>query len=214
MDVCKYILPSWHGVTLNSRQTVGSLVTLVAGDERWETPAPQGVLPQNWGGTEITFDHNSFANPTPLAHANTLRVVLPRGGTSQIVLSPVWCSRPRPKSVVHVASCYDEFRGPRSDYVRQRVSPIMAEKDSLELVQSSKNTIDADSGTENEVNNAAHNHTSSEVRNTMKSMRSYLDTYSYGEMNIKMEDIEQFVNILMLKRQMQCEVSDYLLPTK
>ncbi|GFW01112.1 uncharacterized protein TNCV_1763501 [Trichonephila clavipes] len=29
------------------------------------------------------FDPSSFANPTPLAHADTSRVVLPRGGTSQ-----------------------------------------------------------------------------------------------------------------------------------
>ncbi|GFX41005.1 uncharacterized protein TNCV_2217031 [Trichonephila clavipes] len=29
------------------------------------------------------FDPNSFTNPTPLAHADTLRDVFPRGGTSQ-----------------------------------------------------------------------------------------------------------------------------------
>ncbi|GFX25059.1 hypothetical protein TNCV_4260261 [Trichonephila clavipes] len=29
------------------------------------------------------FDLSSFANPTPLAHADTSRDVLPRGGTSQ-----------------------------------------------------------------------------------------------------------------------------------
>ncbi|GFX36281.1 transposable element Tcb1 transposase [Trichonephila clavipes] len=29
------------------------------------------------------FDPSSFANPTPLAHADTSRDVLPRGGTSQ-----------------------------------------------------------------------------------------------------------------------------------
>ncbi|GFU20739.1 hypothetical protein TNCV_3176721 [Trichonephila clavipes] len=31
----------------------------------------------------IMFDPSSFANPTPLAHADTSRDVLPRGGTSQ-----------------------------------------------------------------------------------------------------------------------------------
>ncbi|GFX63794.1 uncharacterized protein TNCV_5032651 [Trichonephila clavipes] len=31
------------------------------------------------------FDPSSFANPTPLAHADASRDVLPRGGTSQIV---------------------------------------------------------------------------------------------------------------------------------
>ncbi|GFX61381.1 uncharacterized protein TNCV_4894251 [Trichonephila clavipes] len=36
---------------------------------------------------------------------------------SKIVLSPVWCSRPRPG--VLLAPCHDEFHGPRSDCVRQ-----------------------------------------------------------------------------------------------
>ncbi|GFX50824.1 hypothetical protein TNCV_2724071 [Trichonephila clavipes] len=36
---------------------------------------------------------NSFANPTPLAHADTSRDVLPRGGTSQAVYTfPQQCS--------------------------------------------------------------------------------------------------------------------------
>ncbi|GFU18783.1 hypothetical protein TNCV_1085291 [Trichonephila clavipes] len=30
------------------------------------------------------FDPSSFANPTPLAHADTSRDVLPKGGTSQV----------------------------------------------------------------------------------------------------------------------------------
>ncbi|GFW88473.1 RNase H domain-containing protein [Trichonephila clavipes] len=35
------------------------------------------------------FDPSSFVNLTPLAHADTLRDVLPRRGTSQISLSPI-----------------------------------------------------------------------------------------------------------------------------
>ncbi|GFU70353.1 SCAN domain-containing protein 3 [Trichonephila clavipes] len=61
---------------------------------------------------------------------------------------------------------------------------IMA-KDVLEFVQSSKNIIDADSDEENEMNNAAPDPTSSEMRSTTKSMHSYLDTHSNGEMNKK-----------------------------
>ncbi|GFU19554.1 hypothetical protein TNCV_21291 [Trichonephila clavipes] len=38
--------------------------------------------------------------------------------------------------------------------------------------------------------------TSSEMENIMKSTRSYLDSYSNGEMNNKMDDIEQFVDDL------------------
>ncbi|GFU06216.1 uncharacterized protein TNCV_4765211 [Trichonephila clavipes] len=35
------------------------------------------------------------------------------------VLSPVWCQRLRSTTGVHLAHCHDEFRGSRSDYVRQ-----------------------------------------------------------------------------------------------
>ncbi|GFV95535.1 hypothetical protein TNCV_4575361 [Trichonephila clavipes] len=47
----------------------------------------------------------------------------------------------------------------------------MADRDILEFVQSSKNIINADSGDENEMNNAVHVPTSSELRNIMKSLK-------------------------------------------
>ncbi|GFV68264.1 uncharacterized protein TNCV_1875461 [Trichonephila clavipes] len=54
MDVCKCIVPSRHGDTLNSRRAENPLVRLVGGKERWrerEGPDyPQCDLPQNWGG--------------------------------------------------------------------------------------------------------------------------------------------------------------------
>ncbi|GFY32478.1 uncharacterized protein TNCV_3559861 [Trichonephila clavipes] len=54
MDVCKCIVPSRHGGTLNSRRAVSSLVRLVEVEGRWEAPDhPQGDLPQNWGETEL-----------------------------------------------------------------------------------------------------------------------------------------------------------------
>ncbi|GFT13752.1 uncharacterized protein TNCV_3832041 [Trichonephila clavipes] len=49
-------------------------------------------------------------------HLSSLRGISP----SSFVLSPVWCSRPRPTTGVLLAPCHDEFRGPRSDYVRQK----------------------------------------------------------------------------------------------
>ncbi|GFV44397.1 transposable element Tcb1 transposase [Trichonephila clavipes] len=55
------------------------------------------------------------------------------------------------------------------------ISPIRADKDILKFVQSSKNIIDADSDNENEMNNVTPDPTSSETRNIMKNMRSYLD---------------------------------------
>ncbi|GFV03889.1 SCAN domain-containing protein 3 [Trichonephila clavipes] len=57
-------------------------------------------------------------------------------------------------------------------------APIMADKDILEFVQSSKNIIEANSEDGNEMNNAVHVPTSFEMRNIMKSIRSYLDEHS------------------------------------
>ncbi|GFX59722.1 hypothetical protein TNCV_1777621 [Trichonephila clavipes] len=47
------IIPS-RSLGLDCRQTATLLVKLVGGEERWEVPDHlQGVLPQNWGGTEL-----------------------------------------------------------------------------------------------------------------------------------------------------------------
>ncbi|GFW12617.1 hypothetical protein TNCV_818691 [Trichonephila clavipes] len=56
---------------------------------------------------------------------------------------------------------------------------IMANKDILEsLFKVKKNIIDIDSGDKNEMNNSAPVPPSTEMRNIMKSMRSYLDAHS------------------------------------
>ncbi|GFU89475.1 transposable element Tcb2 transposase [Trichonephila clavipes] len=65
-------------------------------------------------------------------------------------------------------------------------------------VRSSKKYHDADSDDENKMNNPASVPTSSEMSIIMKSMRSYLDARSSGEMNNKVDDIVQFVDYLML----------------
>ncbi|GFY14487.1 hypothetical protein TNCV_1315411 [Trichonephila clavipes] len=54
MDVRKCLVPSRNGGTLNSRRAAIPLVRLLQGmsDGRF-LPVPQGVLPQNWGGTEL-----------------------------------------------------------------------------------------------------------------------------------------------------------------
>ncbi|GFS90627.1 uncharacterized protein TNCV_4098161 [Trichonephila clavipes] len=49
MNVCKCIVPSRHGITLNSRRAANPFVRLMKGEDRWQAPDhPQGVLPQNW----------------------------------------------------------------------------------------------------------------------------------------------------------------------
>ncbi|GFX35638.1 uncharacterized protein TNCV_4469791 [Trichonephila clavipes] len=83
MDVCKCIVPSRHGGTLNSRRAVSPLMRWVKGEERWEAPDPsQGVIPQNWGGKEL---NRSVTCMVLKAMANDRR---------------------------HLALCHDEFRGP------------------------------------------------------------------------------------------------------
>ncbi|GFS89485.1 hypothetical protein TNCV_1809891 [Trichonephila clavipes] len=71
---------------------------------------------------------------------------------------------------------------------------IMADKHILDFVQSLKNIIDGDSDDENEMTTTAPVSTPSEMRNIMKSMRSYLDAHSNGEIN---NNMEQFVDNLM-----------------
>ncbi|GFX58872.1 uncharacterized protein TNCV_805761 [Trichonephila clavipes] len=82
MDVCKCIVPSRHGATLNSRRAASPLVRLVEGEERWEaTDHTQGVLPLNWGETEL---NRSVTCMVLKATANDRR---------------------------HLVLCHDEFRG-------------------------------------------------------------------------------------------------------
>ncbi|GFW62845.1 uncharacterized protein TNCV_4451941 [Trichonephila clavipes] len=66
MDVCKCIVPLRHGCTLNSRRAASPLVWLVEEEERWEAP-----------------DH---------PQVSSLKIGVEM---SQIVLSPVWCSKLR-----------------------------------------------------------------------------------------------------------------------
>ncbi|GFW33632.1 cullin-4A [Trichonephila clavipes] len=83
MDVCKCIVPSRHGGTLNSSRAESSLVRLMEGEERWKaTDHPQGILPLNWSKTEL---NRSVTSMVLKATANDRR---------------------------HLALCHDEFRGP------------------------------------------------------------------------------------------------------
>ncbi|GFX37251.1 uncharacterized protein TNCV_995261 [Trichonephila clavipes] len=66
MDVCKCIVPSRHGGTINNRRAASPLVWLVEVEERWESP-----------------DH---------PQVSSIKIGVE---TSQIVLSPVWCSKLR-----------------------------------------------------------------------------------------------------------------------
>ncbi|GFV08883.1 hypothetical protein TNCV_3821261 [Trichonephila clavipes] len=95
----------------------------------------------------------------------------------------------------------EEFIAENADNVC--VDPIIANKDTLEFIKSSKSIINADSNIEKEINNAIPVPTSSEMKNTMKSILCYLDAHSNGEMNNKREDIKQYAKNVMLWKTMQ-----------
>ncbi|GFT88332.1 hypothetical protein TNCV_5074331 [Trichonephila clavipes] len=69
MDACKCIEPSRHCGTLNSRRAASRLMSLVEGEERWETLTPPGVFSLKIGAEQ-----------------------------SKITLSPAWRSKLRQKS--------------------------------------------------------------------------------------------------------------------
>ncbi|GFW92067.1 hypothetical protein TNCV_2153461 [Trichonephila clavipes] len=60
------------------------------------------------------------------------------------------------------------------------------------LFKAQEISLIADSEDENKINNAATVPTSSEIRNVLKSTFRYLDAHSNGEINSKMDDINQF----------------------
>ncbi|GFV96960.1 uncharacterized protein TNCV_4351731 [Trichonephila clavipes] len=90
----------------------------------------------------------------------------------------------------------------------------MTDKYILELVQSPQNFIDADYEDENGMDNAVPVPKSLKMRKTRKSMRSYLEAHSNGETNNKVNDIEQFLANLMLKKTVQRKISDYFPKTQ
>ncbi|GFW18713.1 uncharacterized protein TNCV_1369671 [Trichonephila clavipes] len=54
MDICKCIVPSRHGSTLNSRRASSPLVSLLEEEESWEAPdLLQGALPLDRGENEL-----------------------------------------------------------------------------------------------------------------------------------------------------------------
>ncbi|GFW37731.1 cullin-4A [Trichonephila clavipes] len=64
MDVCKCVMTSRHGGTLNSHPAASPLARLVEG-KKWDAPDhPQGVLPQNWSDRrQLALCHDEFRGP-------------------------------------------------------------------------------------------------------------------------------------------------------
>ncbi|GFU66089.1 hypothetical protein TNCV_2857621 [Trichonephila clavipes] len=74
--------------------------------------------------------------------------------------------------------------------------PNKAGKDILEFVQGSKDIIDADYDNANQMNNEAPVPTSSEMKNVMKSIFSYLDAHSMMDTLEKGHGLELMVDDL------------------
>ncbi|GBM08365.1 hypothetical protein AVEN_108365-1 [Araneus ventricosus] len=91
------------------------------------------------------------------------------------------------------------------------IAPIVTNEDILGIVQSSNDPIDVGSDDEfdNEIKIAVPVPITSKLRNIVKSIRSYLAMHSNVQMNKTMDDIEQFVDNLMLKTALQKQLSDF-----
>jgi len=81
----------------------------------------------------------------------------------------------------------------------------MTEKDIVEIVRNPKHStyVDSDDESENGFKDAVPVPSTSEMRKIIKSMRCYLNAHLSGETNKMMDDLEQFVDNVMLKRAFQ-----------
>ncbi|GFV39544.1 hypothetical protein TNCV_1367851 [Trichonephila clavipes] len=55
MDVCKCIVPLWHGGTLSTHRAASSLMRLVEGEEIWEASDHPGCSPSKLGWNQAKF---------------------------------------------------------------------------------------------------------------------------------------------------------------
>lgn len=95
-------------------------------------------------------------------------------------------------------------------------APIMTEKEIVEIVQNPNDStyVDSDDESENGISDAVPVPSTSEMRKIIKSMRSYLNAQSNGEMDKMMDNLEQFVDNLVLKRTFQKQISDFFPKTQ
>ncbi|GFW65046.1 uncharacterized protein TNCV_393121 [Trichonephila clavipes] len=74
MDVCKCIVPSRNGGTLNSSRTANPLVRSVQGEERWEASCPPpGYSPSKMGLRSIRPSRDEKRPAPIMAEAQGLR---------------------------------------------------------------------------------------------------------------------------------------------
>lgn len=90
-------------------------------------------------------------------------------------------------------------------------APIMTQKEIVEIVQNPNDStyVDSDDESENGISDAVPVPSTSEMRKIIKSMRSYLNAQSNGEMDKTMDDLEQFVDNVVLKRTFQKKISEF-----
>ncbi|GFW68754.1 uncharacterized protein TNCV_3639691 [Trichonephila clavipes] len=103
MDVCKCIVSLRHKGTLNSRRAAYPLVRLVEREEKWETSDYSQFTCRNCGGGD----------------RGRVAIYRPFGEVSLSLNRTVTCMVLKANDRRTSCPCHDEFRGPRSDYVRQ-----------------------------------------------------------------------------------------------
>ncbi|GFW13786.1 hypothetical protein TNCV_1670021 [Trichonephila clavipes] len=94
-----------------------------------------------------------YASPVDFDEALVARIAVGAGDIREMPVVFAIMNEQSTESTSHTGSSLEEFVVVDDDYVC--TSTIMADKDILESVQSSKNVIDADYDDENETNNAA-----------------------------------------------------------
>ncbi|GFV40037.1 hypothetical protein TNCV_4412681 [Trichonephila clavipes] len=97
MDDCKCIVPVGHGGTLNIRRAASPLVKLVKEEERSKTPYHPPRCSSQLGGE----------------------------GSSQIVMSRVWCSKLWRTTSEQLASSHEKVFGPRSKFPSIRKTVLL-----------------------------------------------------------------------------------------
>ncbi|GFV16416.1 hypothetical protein TNCV_1525621 [Trichonephila clavipes] len=95
-DVCKCLVPSGHDATRN---------------QGYPTRGPPPRPARSFGLDTPALNSRQAARP--------LVRLVEAEDKWDAPDNPQGCSRPKPTTGVHLAPCHDEFRGPRSDCVRQ-----------------------------------------------------------------------------------------------
>ncbi|GFY36819.1 uncharacterized protein TNCV_2567811 [Trichonephila clavipes] len=139
---------------LRGKGAVGSLVVRASNSNRkaWvRGPMPPNTLRVHteyalvlsvrpkvlWAESRMQGDWRLFPSPS-VPCLNYVVIYRPFGKFHRAILSSLSCSRSRPATCILLVPCHNEFRGPRSDYVRQVVLATTHKRQRPEKCHNSK----------------------------------------------------------------------------